>query len=379
VRIGFVVNPIAGMGGRVGLKGTDRVAAEAKARGAEPVAPERARTFLARLQELLASGALAEPPHWLTASGPMGEELLRQADLGSIETVHRLSSPSTAGDTGAFVRAALETGVQLLLFVGGDGTARDVAEANAGRVPVLGVPAGVKMHSAVFANHPEAAADIFAEFAQGLTRVVQAEVLDVDEEAYRRGEWRVRLYALAPTLEEPMLRQVGKMSFEEVHEDDVLEGIARHVAELSEAQPERLFLLGPGSTLAAVATRLGARKTLLGFDAVREGQQVGTDLDEHAMLELLHEASEATLVLSPVGAQGFILGRGNQQASPEVVRRVGVANLLVVATPAKLRGTPLLRVDCGDTALDEAIRARGHLPVLIGWRTSRMMPIEHPA
>jgi predicted polyphosphate/ATP-dependent NAD kinase len=230
------------------------------------------------------------------------------------------------------------------------------------------------MHSAVFATHPEAAADILAEFAQGLTRTVEAEVLDVDEEAYRRGEWKVRLFALARTLDEPMLRQLGKSTLEEVSDEEQKDDIAQELQERMRAEPEALFLLGPGSTLEHVARRLGVPKTLLGFDAVRGGKPVAQDLDERGILALLD--GPAYLVLSPIGAQGFVLGRGNQQASPEVVRRVGLRNLLIVATPQKVRATPGLRVDTGDPALDAEVRARSHLPVIVGWRTSRLLPVS---
>lgn len=375
LRVAFVVNPVAGMGGKVGLKGTDHAAAEALARGAEPVAPGRAAMFLERLRALLDSGALAEEPSWLTAAGAMGESLLRDAGMATIEVVHSPAKDTGAHDTTATVRAALLQGAEVLVFVGGDGTARDVASAAQGRAPLLGVPSGVKMHSAVFAVHPAAAAELLAFHAQGAARVVEAEVLDVDEEAYRRGEWKVKLYAMAKALDEPVLRQLGKMTFEELHEEGLQEDIALHVADMAKQHPQRLFLLGPGSTLEAVGKRLGVEKTLLGFDASLAGQQVGRDLDERGMLALLALHKDAMLVLSPIGAQGFVLGRGNQQASPEVVAKVGLERILLVATPGKLRATPVLRVDSGDAALDEAFRARGHWPVVLAYRTSRLVAV----
>lgn len=375
LRVAFVVNPIAGMGGRVGLKGTDHAAHEAEARGAVPVAPQRAALFLARLRELLDAGAMAEAPHWLTAAGAMGEDLLQEHGFENVEVVHRSPPESSPEDTAATVRAALAREAQVVCFVGGDGTARDCTAAAQGRAPLLGVPSGVKMHSAVFAVHPAAAAELLAFFAQGEASVVEAEVLDVDEAAYRRGEWKVRLYAMAKALDEPMLRQSGKMTFEELHEAELQEDIAAHVAEQAQRHPQRLFLLGPGSTLEAVGKRLGVAKTILGFDASLGGKQVGADLDEEGMLALLREHHDACLVLSPIGAQGFILGRGNQQASPEVVRKVGLERLVLVATPGKLRATPVLRVDSGDPELDAQVRGRGHMPVVMAFRTSRLMPV----
>jgi predicted polyphosphate/ATP-dependent NAD kinase len=374
LRVGFVVNPTAGMGGKVGLKGTDAALEEALERGATPVAPGRAAQFLERLQELLAAAALDEAPAWFSAGAAMGEDALRAAGFAA-EVVHRPGGSTSAQDTVAAVRAMAAQGLDLIVFVGGDGTARDVSGSAPSNVPLVGVPSGVKMHSAVFAVNPEAAADLLAAHAQGAARVVEAEVLDVDEEAYRRGEWVVKLYRLAPTLDEPLLRQLGKASFEELHEEALLEDIALTIEERAKEHPGRLWLLGPGGTVAACAQRLGVDKTLLGFDAWRNGAQVGKDLDERGLLALLAQAPDAHLLLSPIGAQGFILGRGNQQASPAVVRKVTLERLVLVATPGKVRATPLLRVDSGDPALDAEVRARGHLPVTLGYRTSRLLPV----
>jgi len=382
LRVAFVVNPIAGMGGKVGLKGTDHQEAEARRRGAEPVAPGRAARFLERLAELQTAGAMPEAPRWLTAASAMGEDALRDAGFTDIEIIHRPASGTTAADTEAAVRAALERGAQVVVFCGGDGTARDVARAARetkvpqGVVPLLGVPSGVKMHSAVFAVNPGAAADLLAAFALGEAALAEAELLDVDEEAYGRGEWKVKLFAMAPTLSEPHLRQVGKMTFEAEDEASQQAALADHIAEMARQHPQGLLLLGPGGTLEAVKRRLGLEPTLLGFDAWRAGQQAGRDLDERGLLALLAPGPEAFLLLSPIGAQGFLLGRGNAQASPDVVRKVGLERLVALATPSKLQATPVLRVDTGDAALDQALRDRGYLPVVVGLRTSRMVRVE---
>ncbi|MCA1812862.1 MAG: ATP-NAD kinase family protein [Halobacteriales archaeon] len=379
MRIALVVNPLAGLGGKVGLKGTDHAADEALRRGAEPTSPERALRALRHLATRVGRDRLPEPD-WLTAAGAMGEQLAREAGFTRIQVVHAPGPRTDARDTQAAARAALELGAQLILFCGGDGTARDVASAVQGRVPIVGIPAGVKMHSAVFGQDPERAADMVADFLEGIAGETEAEVLDVDEEAYRRGEWRVKLFALARTLDEPMLRQLGKSTLEEVSDAEQKDEIAQEFVERMRKEPEALFLLGPGSTLEHVAKALRVPKTLLGFDALRDGKLVGQDLDERSMLDLVGPAgapspARAYLVVSPIGAQGFVLGRGNQQASPEVVRRIGLPNLLIVATPQKVRATPELRVDTGDPALDAELRARSHLPVVVGWRTSRLLPV----
>jgi len=376
-RIALLVNPVAGMGGRVGLKGTDGRADEALAAGARPVAPGRAAACLAAFREREARDPdLAV--RWLASAGPMGLDVLRGSGVpdASIETIFTPAARTSADDTKAFAQLAVERGADLVLFAGGDGTARDVADAVAGRIPLLGIPAGVKMHSAVFALDPVVAADLLAAYVRGTLRVGDGEILDVDEEAYRAGEWKVRFYGTAKTLVEPNLVQTGKLMVAEVTEEAVLVELAEHFREMFESEPETLFLLGPGSTVSGIASRLGIEKTLLGIDAVVGMRTVGTDVNEAAILQLLDRSPRAKLVVSPIGAQGFILGRGNLQLSPEVIRRIGIPNVIVVATPSKLNATPVLRVDTGDPELDAAFAKKEYLFVVIGYRTSKLHPIH---
>jgi predicted polyphosphate/ATP-dependent NAD kinase len=376
-RIGFLVNPIAGLGGRVGLKGTDGVVEQALAAGAKPTAPEKARVFAEAVAR-----ATKEDPNltfaWVTAGGEMGAGSLRNAGFppGQIEIIHVPKGPTTVEDTTRTVEACIAAGAELLLFCGGDGTARDVAEAAKDRVPILGIPAGVKMHSGLFAVSPQAAANLLVAHLRGELRIGSAEILDLDEEAYRRGEWRVRLFGTAKTLVEPQLVSAGKLIVEELSEDAVRAELSTHFSELFETNPDTLFLLGPGSTLHAIASSLGLEKTLLGIDAVVSGKTIAKDLNEAGILHLLDRYSKARLVVSPVGGQGFILGRGNLQVSPSVLRRIGTRNVIVVATPGKLAATPVLRVDTGEPDLDDEFRAREYLFVIIGYRTSKLHPIQ---
>ncbi len=370
-RVGFLVNPIAGLGGRVGLKGTDGVVDEAVRRGAAPFAPAKANEML----RALAGKPKAKSIEWLTASGPMGEDALLAASL-PVVVVYRCPAKTTAKDTTSACKEFLAGHADLIVFVGGDGTARDIASVVDQKIPIVGVPAGVKMHSAVFGLHPASVAAIVADFVDGQTATVDAEVLDLDEDKYRQGEWVVRLYATAKTLHEPTLIQTGKMMFEELPEVDARDAIAEHIIEEIEENPDTVYLLGPGGTLDHVKRKLGIRGSLLGIDAVKGRTLVAADLDEKGLLRVLDGHPAAKLVLSPIGAQGFLIGRGNQEVSPTVLRRIGIGNVIVVATPDKLRHTPALRVDTGDLELDGEFAAKEYLFVVQGYREMKVHPIR---
>ncbi|MGQ9583375.1 MAG: ATP-NAD kinase family protein [Thermoplasmatota archaeon] len=368
-KLGLVVNPIAGMGGRVGLKGTDGVADEALRLGAAPVAPARAVGALRALREARDLYGVRLELRWLAAGGQMGESELLEAGWGPLdyEVVYRPPERTTADDTRAACRAMWRLGADLIVFCGGDGTARDVLSAVGTGLPILGIPAGVKMHSGVFGVNPVIVSEIIQEYLSGRLEETEAEILDLDEELYRRGEWRVRVFGLARTPHEPSYIQSGKVMVEFETEDEVKGAIADYMVEKLGLRAGELWILGPGSTVQAVASRLGVDKTLLGVDAVLNGELIARDANEATLLSLLSKHPRAVLVLSPIGAQGFILGRGNLQLSPDVVRRVGLENIEVVATPAKLARTPVLRVDTGDPGLDRLLERRS-LFVVTGYR-----------
>jgi len=376
-RVGFVVNPIAGMGGRVGLKGTDGVLDEAIARGAKPLSGHRAAQMVRRFRELAdATGGL--DVLWVTSAGAMGEDVLREGGVpaGSISIAHAAPRPERTDpdDTKDACLACEREGAEVVIFCGGDGTARDVTAALGLRLPVLGIPAGVKMHSGVFGVSPAASAETLLAYLQGRVAVAEADVIDLDEEAYRAGEWTMRLHGVARTPFEPSLVQGGKLMVEAASERDVLIEISEAIREYMEESPGTLWLLGPGGTLRFVGEWLHIDKTLLGIDAVVDGAQVGKDLEERGILQLLDRCPSARVVVSPIGAQGFFLGRGNLQLSPEVVRRVGVDNFLVVSTPSKLERTPVLRVDTGDDGLNAKFTGMGRVYVLVGYRTRKPTP-----
>jgi len=376
--VGLVVNPVAGMGGRVGLKGTDGPGTleEARRRGALPLAPERVGHFLARL------GPAARELGWLTASGAMGADLLVAAGLAEgrdFEVVHTAGAETTAEDTRAACAASIATGARAIVFCGGDGTARDVQAAVGDRCPVLGVPVGVKMFSGVFALSPEAAAEVLLLHLLGRAELGDGEVADVDEEAYRRGELRVRLHGRLRILRAPMLIQSMKSASIVPEEGDYQEAIAKYIVELVREREGTMAILGAGTTVEAIAGALGVPKTPLGVDAVLDGRVVAADASEADLLAALGgHGGRALIVVSPIGAQGFVLGRGTQQISPAVVAAAGgPGSVLVVGTPHKLAGIATLRVDTGDAGLDADLS--GWRRIIVGYHEMRMMRIEPAA
>ncbi len=376
MRIGFLINPIAGMGGRVGLKGTDDMVEEAIRLGANPIAPEKAAQMLQLLRKRLDDEAQQPEFEWATCSGPMGEDALRAAGFDRIAVLHKTAVTPTARDTAQATGTFLDAGVDLILFCGGDGTARDIASVVGEAVPVLGIPSGVKMYSGVFGMTLARTAEILIGFAQGRLTAERADILDLDEEKYRQGEWAVRLFSSALTPYEATLSPVAKMLIEEASDADVKQDIASDLLEEIRAEPTTLFLLGAGSTVRSIAEALGIEKTLLGIDAVANGDVVGRDLNESGIADLLQRYQRRKLILSPIGAQGFVLGRGNLQLSPDVIRKIGGDTIVVVATPAKLARTPILRFDTGDAALDAELTETGYLSVLIGYRRRRLVKVQ---
>lgn len=360
-RIGFVVNPVAGLGGSVGLKGTDNRSALALLKGAEPHASARASEAMRQIR--------MDDVIFLTCAGPMGEYALKAARTVQYSVVSFPSTITSAQDTKDACRIFLEAGVCLILFCGGDGTARDVYDVVGSRVPVLGIPAGVKMFSAVFALDPAAAGAIAEKVGSLLLR--DAEILDIDEDAYRAGSLVTRLYGIArvPVLGNRV--QVGKHVIEEQDEMRAKREIARFITEVM--RPDTLYILGAGTTTEAVAQYFGIKKTLLGVDVVKNGELIAQDADEGILLALLNTNSRATIIISPIGAQGFIFGRGTQQISADVIQRIGIMNVIVIATPAKCSETPVLHIDTGDRALDE--RFGDSIQVITGYRIAQRKKI----
>jgi predicted polyphosphate/ATP-dependent NAD kinase len=359
VRLGLVVNPIAGIGGRAALKGSDdpQLVAAARARGAVAVAPQRAVEALRPLAEARDGLEL------LTYPGKMGADEARAAGLDT-EVVGAIGRVTTADDTKAAATALADRNVDLLLFAGGDGTAVDVLHAIGDRIPVLGVPAGVKMHSAVFAVNPRSAGDLAVLFGRGGVRMVrEAEVMDVDEAVLRRGTVSPRLHGYLSVPAERRLVQ-GPKTRSLAADGPAQEGIAHYLVE--RVFGDHTWLVGPGTTTRAVLAALRLEKTLLGVDAVRAGKCIVLDADEDELLAIASK-EHAHVLVTPIGGQGFVFGRGNQQLSARVLELVGRDRITIAATEAKiaaLGGAPL-RVDTGDAALDAALG--GFARVIVGY------------
>ncbi len=348
------------------MKGTDgeQIQNEARARKAQKVSPARAREALAAIQK---KGLSID---FLTCSGEMGGEEL--AETGARFEIVLTPGPKTSSaDTKEAVRRYISRGAELILFAGGDGTARDVVTVVGTTVPIIGIPSGVKMHSAVFAQRPEDVADLVESFETSrATREV--EVMDVDEDSYRMGVLQAKLYALAKVPDDVKHLQSSKTVFHSGTADDEAEELGHFVAESMERGT--YYILGPGSTTAAITKRLGEAKTLLGVDVVLDGKIVLQDATEESLLALLGKGFRTVVIVTPIGSQGFIFGRGNQQISARVLKQVGIQNVWVVATPTKLAGTPMLRVDSGDKQLDETIR--GRMRVMTGYRRKKLVSVQ---
>lgn len=368
-RIGLIINPMAGIGGRVGLKGSDGEAIQQRAieLGATPEAELRAKSTL---QELILMHPNLEV---ITAPSEMGAAAASKCGYEPLVISKIDPGKTTAQDTRKAAQTMLASDLDVLLFSGGDGTARDIYQAVGVKLPVIGIPAGVKLHSAVFANHPRAAGELTNAFLNNPSmRLREAEVVDLDEEAYRQGIISTRLYGYLMVPYHRRLVQNQKTPTPE-SEDVQIEAIAWEIA--GRLKPDMLYVLGPGTTMRAVADQIGVQKTLVGVDLVSSTGMVAGDVTEEQLLKLI-ENRLAKIIVTPIGGQGFIFGRGNQPISPKVIRYVGKENIWVACTPDKLhalRGRPLL-ADTGDEELNEMLE--GFIIITTGYREEAVYRIS---
>ncbi len=371
-RLGLIVNPIAGIGGRVGLKGSDGEAIQqaARALGAQPQANQRAAQALAVMQLLIGQIEL------VCAGGQMGEHIARESGFTPIVVVESAPPETNAAHTIQAAQEMVKLGVDLLLFAGGDGTARDIYNIVGSRLPVLGIPAGVKIYSAVFATHPRQAGEIAVSFLQSnRPRLREVEVIDLDEDAYRAGLVQTRLYGYlnAP---DASRRMQNKKAPTPAAEAGRAAGIAAQVVDTMDES--HLYIVGPGTTTRSITEMLGFPKTLVGVDVIRRSGVVALDANESQLLALLEE-QPARIVVTPIGGQGFLFGRGNQPISARVIENIGRENIIVVSLIEKMNalgGRPLL-VDTGEEAVDEMLA--GYLPVIVGYHEKVIYPVSASA
>jgi predicted polyphosphate/ATP-dependent NAD kinase len=370
-RLGLIVNPVAGMGGKVGLKGTDgpEILERAIRLGAMPVAPQRAVEALRTLRTCTTSSV-----EMVTCSQKMGEESAKEAGLNP-EIIYRTPGHRTTSDDTKRAAEVLQTRkVDLLLFVGGDGTARDISDALDRKTPCLGIPAGVKVYSSVFSTNPRTGGNLAASYLDGESRLADTEVLDVDESEFRTDRISVRLYGfLRVPFHSTNLQNSKSGSPMDENEVSAQDAIAEFVEE--ELENDRIYIIGPGSTAAALGRRLGFEKTMLGVDAIHGRTIIGKDLSEQGIVQLLSQGP-ASIIVTPIGGQGFIFGRGNPQISAQVIRRVGKENIIVIATKNKIHSlkTKRLLVDTGDRELDKELS--GYMKIITGYREFSVLPVD---
>lgn len=368
-KLGLIVNPVAGLGGTVALKGSDgaHTAAKAIELGAEPKANSRTK---AALEVLL---PYKERLTIYTVNGDMGEQTAKALGF-NVEVVYNTTVITTPDDTEQAAKILKNSGVDLVLFAGGDGTARNICHAIEDTIPVLGIPAGCKIHSGVYAITPKAAGRVVEMLVKGeLVTLADADVMDIDEDAFRQGTVKAKRYGEMQTPSEVRYMQAVKNGGKETDEL-VLADIAAHV--VSQMDEDTFYIMGSGSTVEAIMEEMGLENTLLGVDLIKDQTLVAQDLTAKQLLELTHNQS-TKLVITLIGGQGHIFGRGNQQLSPVLIRAIGKENIIVVATKTKLQalnGRPLI-CDTGDGELDDELT--GYIKVTTGFNDHIMYAVGH--
>jgi predicted polyphosphate/ATP-dependent NAD kinase len=370
LRMGLIINPVAGVGGTVALKGSDNVVEKALSLGAIPMANKRSQVAL---NELL---SYQEQLEILTVNGQMGEDACRELGFDCQVVYHTESdTPTCAQDSRNAAKMLAEANVDIILFAGGDGTARDICAIVDTSTLVLGIPAGCKIHSGVYAVTPRAAGRVMVMLADGqMLSVGDADVMDIDEQAFRQGTVKARLYGEMQVPSELRYIQNVKMGGKE-SDELVLQDIAEYV--IGEMEPEQFYIMGSGSTVEFIMQELGLENTLLGVDVINDHQLLRQDVSAQQLLDMAQQVGKGVvkLVITAIGGQGHILGRGNQQLSAALIRFIGKENIIVVATKTKLnalQGRPLL-IDSGDSELDDKLS--GFIKVTTGYKDHVMYPL----
>lgn len=371
-KLGLLVNPYAGIGGALALKGSDGVEIREKALalGAEKKALDKTRLALEHILPI------KDQVQLYVASGDMGENLAKGMGFNYLVVYQPENTQTESQDSEATAKALIAHQVDLILFAGGDGTARNVCHVVGNSVPVLGVPAGCKIHSAVYAITPAAAGRVLKQVIKGeIVSVSDAEVMDIDEALFRKGKVNARQFGEMQVPTELRYIQAVKMGGKE-SDELVLADIAAHIIEIIEDNPEHLFVMGSGSTVEFVMQELGIKNTLLGVDVIKHKQLLASDVTASELLTLTTNQS-CKLVLTLIGGQGHIIGRGNQQLSADFLKRLNKDNILLVATKTKLSnlsGRPLI-VDSGDTDVD--LQLSGLISIITGYHDQVLYPIAN--
>lgn len=371
-KLGVLINPYAGIGGALALKGSDgkAIREQAMALGATKKALDKTRLALEQIFPI------KHKVHLYVAAGEMGEELAQSMGFSYSLVYQPAQQQTESEDSEATAQALIAQQVDLILFAGGDGTARNLCRIVGNTVPVLGVPAGCKIHSAVYAVTPQAAGRVLRQVIDGqIVSISDAQVMDIDEVLFRQGRVNARQYGEMQVPTELRYIQAVKMGGKE-SDELVLADIAAHVIEIIEQHPEHLFVMGSGSTVEFIMQEMGIKNTLLGVDVIQHSNLLAADVSAEILIDLTSKKN-CQLVITLIGGQGHILGRGNQQLSPKFLRNIGKANMLVVATKTKLSnldGRPLI-VDSGDQSLDQQMA--GLITVVTGYHDQVLYPIAN--
>ncbi|MDL2253786.1 ATP-NAD kinase family protein [Ruminococcaceae bacterium OttesenSCG-928-I18] len=350
-KIGLIINPVAGIGGRAGLKGSDGVEIQQKAlaAGFKSLAPERVGLALEALSEF------RDEIEIITFPSEMGEDVARAAGfkttvLGSIQ-----SGKTTAEDTIRAAQDMMDAGVDLIVFAGGDGTARNICTAVDDKVPTIGLPCGVKMHSSVYAITPRRAGEVIKAFCDKEEKLlVDGEVMDLDEEAYRNEDVKAKLYGYLKVPEAGALMQKRKTG-SGYSQDNQLKLLGMMFVDRMEE--DVLYIIGPGSSTSHVMKDLGLQNSLLGVDLVANKKLVANDVNEAQIWQTMQKYPKTEIIATVIGGQGHLFGRGNQQLSPRIIREVGKGGIHILASKQKLADlypNPFL-VDTGDPELDASL------------------------
>lgn len=361
IKIGLIINPIAGVGGSVGLKGSDgkEIQKLAMERGAKKLSQEKAKVALMELKDFGGNFTI------YTAPNEMGENVSKALGFNTI-VIGEVKEKTTFEDTENIAKEMKSLSIDYLLFAGGDGTARNIYKAlGEDSLPAIGIPAGVKIHSGVYANTPTAAGKAILACLNGNVSYRFAEVMDIDEDLYRKGQVQAKLFGY---LKVPSIKNImqNPKAASRNDENDV-NGICIEIEDRIKKDEDIYYIFGAGSTVKRITNHLGYDATLLGIDVVYKNEFILKDATEKQLLEITKK-NKCRLIITIIGGQGHIFGRGNQQLSPDVIRQIGLNNIWIVAAAGKIYSLPsqTLFVDTGDNSLNDLIR--GYIKVIVGWQ-----------
>lgn len=355
MKVGFFVNPLAGFGLTSNRKGSD---------GLKLTSVEESSSF--RKAQKLISLLKGEDIFYYTPQGTMGSDILQESGVTQLEVITRPGPETTAKDTINFIEALCRRDAELIIFVGGDGTARDVLSANACDLPAIGVPAGIKMYSSVFSINVESASRLIKSISDGHYDVRKCEVVDIDEQKFGLGKLDIMLYGELSTPVSQYMVSQSKAEYSQVNS----EGISEYLGEKME--PGKCYIIGPGSTCKSVLPSSEQQTNLLGVDILIDSKVVVSDADERTIFHFASER-ESFIIVSPIGGQNFLLGRGNRQISGRVVESVGWDHVWVISSQEKLREMANLFVDIDNST---SITIPKFIKVLYGYGRFKVLPVK---